>query len=132
MNFYAPPQNKICRAKTSPFDIVKHLSPSPLITNTIVIVVNKRGSPRCELQNGDVRIKHHHQCLDFFNPQGIDLRAEETDNLLLAIALRSSGIVLSVQSLMFSDRILNCRSRLRPPLTVSCMMVLQSLLRPVT
>lgn len=54
-------------------------------------------------------------------------RGEETDKLLqdnlLAVALRTSGIVVSVHSLILSNQCLHCRHRLCPPSTMSCMMV---------
>lgn len=44
------------------------------------------------------------------------------------VAVRSSRIVISVQSLMLSDQLLHCRYCLRSPSTVSCTMVLLRLL----
>lgn len=62
-------------------------------------------------------------------------RSKETDNViqddLLAVALRNSGIVLSVYSLMLSYQHLNCRPRLFPSSTVTCVF-LQRLLYRVT
>lgn len=65
-----------------------------------------------------------------------DLRVEETGNTLkddpMAVALRSFSIIMSVRFLMLSDHILCCGSRLRPPSTAPCLMVLQGLLWQVT
>lgn len=68
--------------------------------------------------------------------EGWDLRAWETythlQQDLLAVALRSSGVAMSVQSLMLPDQLFRCRPRLRPTATGLCMMVFQRLLCRVT
>lgn len=56
-------------------------------------------------------------------------KQKKADNLqdLLALALKSSAIIMSVRSLTLSDKLLRFRPRLRPPSAVLCMMVCYAL-----
>lgn len=67
---------------------------------------------------------------------GVRQRSEESDNLLkddlLAVAIRCSANVMSVQTLNLFDQLLRCCTRLHTPSTVPHIMVLQSLLCRIT
>lgn len=103
-------------------------------------------TPRVSILNQDtsilhiiISVYHHHQSLDCFNRLFVgwgDISVEESDKLvqdiLLSVAFKGPGIVMSVHYLMLSHQILLCRPAPRPPSAVSCIKVLKRVLGPVT